>query len=251
MPQAPERPGDRGGQPVFFVPASILAMLSLLLALHLTRTLLQPDMDQFTLVMLGVVPGKYMPGVISAFPGGYWAALPALISYAFLHANFTHLAINSAWLLAFGSMVVRKIGTVRFMMLYLLCALLAAIVHILADFASLTPMVGASGAISGLMGAGFRIVLPGMMEGRGLYADQGAIPGGGAPIRLAPLTDRRFLTMSGIWMGMNIVFGLTGIRVSEQLLLIAWDAHIAGFIAGALLIGIFTRKKNVSGVTLS
>lgn len=236
---------NSGRQPVFFVPRIVFALIGLLVAVHVLRIFLAPDFDRFVVVMFGILPGRYMPDVISTYWGGVWLAIPPFITYAFLHADFTHLAINSAWLLAFGTAVVRKIGTPRFMMLYLICAVIAALVHILVDIASLTPMVGASGAISGLMGAAFRIPMQDIMERR--TEDIG--PEGRRPIRLLPLNNRSFLSMSAGWLTVNIIFGLTGIRVAEHVLMIAWDAHIAGFAAGALLIGVFVKNKKVSGVT--
>jgi len=195
--------------------------------------------------MFGILPGRYLPDVISTFPGGVWSAIPPFITYAFLHADYAHLAINSAWLLAFGTAVVRKIGTARFLSLYLICAISAALLHVVVDMGSVTPMIGASGAISGMMGAAFRISLENIMEGR----KQDIGPEGRRPIRLLPLYDRGFLSMSGVWLLVNVIFGLTGIRVGENVLLIAWDAHIGGFIAGALLIGVFVENKKVTGVT--
>ncbi len=241
------RHSDR--QPVFFVPGTIIVLIGLLVAVHVLRIFLAPDFDHFVVVMFGILPGRYMPDVISTYWGGVWLAIPPFITYAFLHADFTHLAINSAWLLAFGSAVVRRIGNARFMALYLTCAVFAALVHIIVDHASLTPMIGASGAISGMMGAAFRISLQDILEGPSASAANGAGSGGRPPIRLLPLNDRRFLMMSGVWILVNIIFGLTGIRVADDVMMIAWDAHIAGFVAGVLLIGMFANSKNVSGVT--
>ncbi len=241
--------GYSGRQPVFFVPRTIFVLIAVLVAVHALRTFLAPEYDSFITVMFGILPGRYMPEVISAFPGGVWSAIPPFITYAFLHADFTHLAINSAWLLAFGSAVVRRIGTARFLALYLICAVFAALVHIIVDHASLAPMIGASGAISGMMGAAFRISLQDIMEGPSAAATHGKVLDGRPPIRLLPLTDRRFLLMSGVWLVVNVILGLTGIRVAEHVLIIAWDAHIAGFVTGALLIGVVAGGKKVSGVT--
>jgi len=237
------RQSDR--QPMFFVPRVILLLISLLIGVQVLRTLLVPEYDKFAVTMFGILPGRYLPDVISTFPGGVWSAIPPFITYAFLHADYAHLAINSAWLLAFGTAVVRKIGTARFLSLYLICAISAALLHVVVDMGSVTPMIGASGAISGMMGAAFRISLENIMEGR----KQDIGPEGRRPIRLLPLYDRGFLSMSGVWLLVNVIFGLTGIRVGENVLLIAWDAHIGGFIAGALLIGVFVENKKVTGVT--
>lgn len=237
------REGDR--QPIFFVPRIILILIALLVGIHVMRGLISPAYNQFTLNMFGILPARYMPDIVSAFPGGVWSAIPSFVTYAFLHADYTHLAINSAWLLAFGTAVVRKIETARFLSLYLICAASAALVHVVADMGGLTPMIGASGAISGMMGAAFRFPLEDVMGGR----KQDLGPEGRRPIRLLPLYDRSFLSMSGIWLLVNVIFGLSGIQVGEVVMLIAWDAHIGGFVTGAVLIGVFVKNKKVTGVT--
>ncbi|MEQ1889345.1 MAG: rhomboid family intramembrane serine protease [Alphaproteobacteria bacterium] len=232
------------GQPVFFVPGAVVVLIGILILTHALRSILAPGFDRFVVVMFGVLPARYMPGVISAFPGGIWSAIPPFITYAFLHADFTHLAINCAWLLAFGSAVARQIGSIRFIILYLMCAIFAAMMHVLVDYGSLTPMVGASGAISGMMGAAFRGAVFDALEPSSGPAGYGPRTAISRRMRLLPLNDPRFLRLSGIWALMNVVFGLTGIRVSEHVLLIAWDAHLAGFAAGVLLIGHLSDQNN-------
>lgn len=226
-------------QPVLFAPRIILVLLVLLIAVHIFRVILLPEHENFIITMFGVLPARYSPDIIQAFPGGVWSALPAFLTYSFLHADFMHLAINCLWLLAFGSAMARVLGNGRFLVLYLASALAAGMAHVLVDSGSLIPMVGASGAISGTMGAGFRALplMPGMAR---IFMDD---PHGSTPSpRLLSLTDRRFLLMSGVWLVSNALFGLTGIRVGEDVLMIAWDAHVAGFVTGALLIGVLLRR---------
>jgi len=221
---------------MFFAPRVVIVMLAVLIGVHLFRVILTPGFDRFLLIMLGIVPVRYLAGsegVLYVMPGGVAGAILPFISYAFLHADYVHLGVNSAWLLAFGTPVARRLGGWRFLLFYAICAVAGALVHVLFSAGSTVPMVGASGAISGLMGAAFRIALPAILDE------------GDRRLRSAvtPLTDRRFLMMSGVWVVSNIVFGITGIRVTEQVLLIAWDAHIGGFVAGILLIGVFVRWR--------
>lgn len=231
-------------QPAFSAPAGVLALIAVLIVIHVLREFLPPDYDSFVTVMFGVLPARYLSGVISSYPGGVWAAIPPFITYAFLHAGYAHLLVNCAWLMAFGSAVSRVLGNRRFLLLYLVCAVVAAIVHAAADRGSMAPMIGASGAIAGMMGAAFRVALPRVIDGA--YE---AAPRHGHQIPLLPLSDRRFLLLSGVWIVTNIIFGLTGIRISEQVLMIAWDAHIAGFLAGALLVPWFIRQPRVINIT--
>lgn len=244
--------GNQGYQPAFFVPKTILFLILTLLLVYLLRHFLLADYDQFIVVMFGILPAKYLPGVAATYPGGVWMAIPSFITYAFLHADFAHLAINSAWLLAFGTAVVRAIGPARFFILYLISAVFAAAVHIAVDMGSLVPMVGASGAIAGMMGAAFRVSLPVFSEGPDTkqfsLSDKTPEKIRG-PIPVLPLGDSKFLLLSGVWVVTNLLFGFTGIRVSEQVLMIAWDAHIAGFVAGALLIPFFIKGGGIKPVT--
>lgn len=225
-------------QPVLFAPRIILVLLVLLISVHIFRVILLPEHENFIITMFGVLPARYNPDVIQTFPGGVWSAIPTILTYSFLHADFMHLAINCLWLLAFGSAMARLLGNGRFLVLYLASALAAGLAHVMVDSGSLVPMVGASGAISGTMGAGFRALpaFPGIaqaMMDNPRRSDR--------PLPLLSLADRRFLLMSGVWLVSNILFGLTGIRVGEDVLMIAWDAHIAGFVTGALLIGVLMR----------
>src|SRR5258705_8255 len=107
-------------------------------------------------------------------------------------------------------------------------------IHLAAVFVQLTvyggsPMqvVGASGAVSGLMAAGMRI-----LYGR-LY---------GGPGELAPIFSKPILGFSAVWIIANVVTGILRIGVSDDLTLIAWVAHLGGFFAGLVLIGPFRRR---------
>jgi membrane associated rhomboid family serine protease len=234
----PFRVTQQRPQPVLFVPRIILVLLFLLIFVHFFRTILLPEHENFIFFMFGILPARYHPDVLQAFPGGVWSAIPTFLSYSLLHADFMHLTINSLWLLAFGSMMARILGAGRFLVLYLACALAAGLAHVIVDSSSLIPMVGASGAISGTMGAGFRALpsIPGFAQ-----TPMEDASGSSPPLPLLSLTDRRFLLISGVWLATNMLFGLTGIRIGEDVLMIAWDAHVAGFVTGALLIGIMTR----------
>ena len=219
-------------QPAFLAPRAVVVLIALLFAVHILRSILAPGFDRFIIVMLGVLPIRYLAGaegVILILPGGLVSALLPFVSYAFLHANFMHLALNAAWLLAFGSAVARQTGTRKFLLLYVICAIAGAVAHILINPGSQIPMIGASGAISGMMGASFRVAMPTAL-------------GGTHRAGITPLSDRRLLTICGIWIATNLVFGLSGLRVGEQVLLIAWDAHIGGFFAGLLLAAPFARR---------
>ena len=112
----------------------------------------------------------------------------------------------------------------------MICGVAGAATHLAFNWGSLDPVIGASGAISGLMAAGLRL-LPTLRPE----------PGGGA---LLPILSRQVLLFSLVWIGMNIIAGVTGLGMGGETALIAWQAHLGGFIAGMLLAGPFDALRN-------
>jgi membrane associated rhomboid family serine protease len=159
------------------------------------------------------------------------AILP-LVSYAFLHGDFVHLIFNSLWFLVFATAVARRVGTGRFLVLSLITTLGAAFVHLIFHWGSPVPVVGASGAVSGLMGAAFRFI----------FIDPRTTPVW-PPARLR-LTSRPVLLASAVWIVLNIVLGVTGFTPEGFGRAIAWEAHIGGFLTGLLLFPLFDRQRS-------
>lgn len=170
--------------------------------------------------------------------GMRWAFRPAdlaegrltgLFTSMFLHAGWSHALMNAAAALIFGTPVARLTrgarGTAVFLAFYMGCGVLAALGYALIHPSSDEPMVGASGAVFGLIGAATRL-----LGGQG---------------RVLPLTDRRVIGAAVAWMAVNAVTGLIGFAPGVEGARIAWEAHAAGFVVGLLAIGpvgrLFTR----------
>lgn len=81
---------------------------------------------------------------------------PGFVTYAFLHGSWMHILSNAIWMLAFGAPVARRFGTARFLVLGGVSAVCAALVHLAFHWGEPVPMIGASGAVSGFMGAAIR-----------------------------------------------------------------------------------------------
>lgn len=148
---------------------------------------------------------------------GQWTGL---VTSMFLHADWTHAGMNAVGALAFGTPVARLMrgagGAATFLMFYLACGVLSALGYVLVNPEGTNPVVGASGAVFGLIGASTRLMAQG---------------------RVLPLLDRRVLSMAAVWMGLNLVVGLVGLSAAGMGARIAWEAHAAGFVVGILAIG--------------
>lgn len=153
---------------------------------------------------------------------GRWGTL---FTSMLLHVGWAHAIMNAIAALAFGAPVARlfgdRIGPTVFLLFYVACGALAALGYGLIHWGSTQAMVGASGAVFGLIGAATRL-----MGGRG---------------RVLPLTDRRVLSASLAWMAVNVVVGLIGYAPGMQGAQIAWEAHAVGFVVGVLAIGPLAR----------
>jgi len=222
----PRAPAPR--EPMLNLPGVVLALAGICVAVHVVRVyLLDMEQDIAVLVRAAFIPIRYT----GAFDLDFYA-FSSPFTYAFLHGGWAHLAINMVWLAAFGSPLANRLGAVRFVLFWAVTGLAAAALHFAVHPYDQAPLVGASGAISGMMGAaarfGFRID---RRDGRAAFL--------GAPMPIGQvLRSRGVMTFLGIWMAVNLITGLVGFApgVDDQ---IAWEAHVGGFVAGFFGISYF------------
>jgi membrane associated rhomboid family serine protease len=197
-----------------------------------------PALEQ-SVCTLGVIPGRlfgHIPvgAVIPLGPGvscevGTFPAWATVLTSMFMHGGWMHLIGNMLFLWVFGNNIEDSTGRFRFLVFYVLCGLAAVMAQALINPGSRVPMVGASGAISGVMGA---------------Y------------IVLHPRTRVHVLLFLGIWMTtivvpaylmlaywfiLQILSGLTGL--GKDLSGTAFLAHVGGFVAGVVLIMLFRNQR--------
>ena len=229
-------------QPIFNVPGVVVALLTSFVAVHVARYLLPDEQAAWLTAVLAFIPARLI-GMAHELPGGDVASVTQFVTHIFVHGDLTHLAVNSAWLLAFGTSVARRIGAVRFLLFFILCGIAGALFYAAFSRGALSLMVGASGAISGLMGAAFRFLFQALTTGdtESLAGEtrQPALMGLGATLR-----DRRILLAVGGWTVLNIVlaWGASGLMDGAN---IAWEAHLGGFFMGLLTFGFFDRSPPV------
>lgn len=147
-----------------------------------------------------------------------------LISYMFLHGNFMHLLGNMLFLWVFGDNVEDAMGHLRFLLFYLMCGVFAGLAHVFASPGSEQPLIGASGAVSGVIAA-YLMLHPNVR----IWVL--AFP-------VIPISITAGLAL-GIWIVLQVV-NLVFSGDSHT----AWWAHIGGLVAGALLV-LFMRRPGV------
>ena len=235
--QEPER------QPFLRVPAVTAGLIFVLIIAHVARTMAPVALSDEIISNYALFPARYSHAFLvahNAAPQSLWDRAIPFIGYVFLHANYTHLFVNCVWLLPFGAIVARRFGAATFLLFFFVCGVFAAATHLLANWGSTNFVIGASGAIAGVMGACFRIIAP--INAPDLQSFAQAVSG---QVRfqgpLAPVFSVRILIWSAVWLVINLVAGTAGLggppTAGPQL--IAWQAHMGGYLAGLILAGPF------------
>lgn len=172
----------------------------------------------------GVVPGE-ITGVMAPVLGYDPVPEPfTLISYQFLHGSWWHLISNMLFLWVFADNIEDAYGHAAFALLYLTCGVIAALVHVLVVPFSGVPLVGASGAVSGILGA-YLVLFPKARVWILLFLR--------LPLRIGALW------VLGGWFGLQL-FSWWMSRNSDSE--IAWGAHVGGFVAGAAITYAIRRR---------
>jgi len=157
-----------------------------------------------------------------------------VVTSMFLHGGLFHLISNMWALYIFGDNVEDRMGPTRFLFFYLLCGAAAAVVHILMNPNSTIPTVGASGAISGVMGA-YLVLFP--------YSRVITL----IPFFFFPyFFEVPALFFIGLWFGGQLVNALlTSALAPPDIGGVAWWAHVGGFVAGIVLVRLFVVRRYV------
>jgi membrane associated rhomboid family serine protease len=240
MTQPADPPPPR--QPAFNLPTVVVVTIAILLGIHAVREYLLSSADDFGLVFaLAFIPARITaPETVAAvLPGGVAADVWTFVTYAALHADWTHVGLNCLWLAAFGSPLAWRFGAVRFLTFSVIGAIAGAALHLALHPSDLTPLVGASAAISAHMAGACRFVFAaGGPIGAMPMAGAGAYRRPAVPL-LDALRDSRVLIFLGAWFGTNLLFGLFGQNTGLASGAIAWEAHIGGFFVGLLFFPVF------------
>jgi len=208
-------------------------MIACVLGYLLQHVLLSDTGARQAAYAFGLVPAvltgrEILPPDIAVIPA--WATV---LTSMFMHGGFWHLAGNMLYLWIFGNNVEDAMGHTRFLIFYVACGIAAVFAQVLPNPGSILPMVGASGAISGVLGA-YLLLYP---RARVLL---------GLPLGFIIVGIGRFpaIWVLAAWFALQLLMGTIAAAqaVGESQGGIAFGAHIGGFIAGLALVTIFKRR---------
>jgi membrane associated rhomboid family serine protease len=292
-----EGPPAKRREPIFDLPAVVIALVAVLLAIYCLESVLSEVARDLLLERFAFVPGRLTLSIcpqsflelqsraadsalasaeahaaraflqergfadiatrgagacalsLSAFARVSLGDLGTLISYAFLHLSWTHVGLNSIWILAFGPPLARRIGSTRFLVFFAAAAVAGALVHWAFNLLDFAPLAGASASDSGLMGAAARFIFEpgGPLDGRTstTASDPHADDAVAAPPLRILLRERRVLMFLGVWLVGNFVLGAFAQPLGFSDQPVAWLAHVGGFALGFFAFPLFDRRPRV------
>jgi membrane associated rhomboid family serine protease len=262
-------------EPIFDLPFVVTALVIVLLVIHLGLSVLSDSAQDALVRQFAFIPGRL---TIAIWPDQLSQLLAkanlnqdalrqavilrhfhvvedgpkiwTLLTYAFLHGSWTHVGLNAIWLVAFGPPLARRLGAVRFLLLFASTSIAGALTHWAFNSLDFTPLIGASAGDSGLMAAAARFVFePGGPLGVGVgYA---RVASASADLVAAPplwrlFRERRVLMFLGVWLIGNFVFGAGAQIFGLSEAPVAWVAHVGGFALGLLAFPLFDRKREAT-----
>jgi membrane associated rhomboid family serine protease len=212
----------RDNNPRRRVPVVTYALIALNVLAFVWQLSLGRALEQ-TLFQIAFIPAKFwLPG--------YWAFdVYTIVVSMFLHGSLMHIGSNMLYLAIFGDNIEDRLGHVRYLVFYLLCGFLATFAHAFFSAGSRIPAIGASGAIAGVLGA-YLILFP--------HARVMTL----IPIFVF-ITVRELpaILILGLWFVLQLFSGVgsLGVTDAQDMGGVAYFAHIGGFVAGMVLIGLF------------
>ena len=213
----------RDDNPVRGIPVVTILTILGCMGVYLWQLSLPPQAEQTAITLLGFIPGLLFGH--ASLEGDPWVSPAGSIFTAmFLHGGFFHLAGNMLYLWIFGDNVEDRIGPGRFVAFYLICGAIAALAQALPDTRSTVPMIGASGAVSGVLGA-YVVLYP---RANVLVA---------MPFLLARVPA---LLVLGLWFVGQFASAMFAEPGAGG---VAFTAHVAGFVGGAVLVRWFLRDR--------
>ena len=220
LPIGDDKYGD--GSPAL-VTLGLVVLNVLAFVLELTQP--SPGALQSFIQAWGVVPREYAAAQDLAphIPLPFWSTL---FTSMFLHGGWAHLGGNMLYLWIFGDNLEKAMGSLRFLVFYLACGVGAGLAHVVFNSGSAVPTVGASGAISGILG-GYLMLFPRNRVRVLTSSGVAAVPAA---------------YMLGVWILIQLVSSVGTIAQTAEGGGVAYLAHVGGFVVGLVLVRFFARR---------
>ncbi|HYS18173.1 MAG TPA: rhomboid family intramembrane serine protease [Candidatus Binatia bacterium] len=211
-------------------PVVTYLLIGLNVWVFLYELALGPDLEA-VIQAWGFVPADYF--ALARVPGAEVDRYLPLLSSMFLHGGWLHLIGNMMYLWIFGDNVEDRIGHLRYLLFYLLAGLGAALVHAHLHPQSAVPTIGASGAISGVLG-GYLLLFP---HARVLTL---------VPIVFifVQIVEVPAVIYLGFWFLIQLVAGTLAFALADAAGGVAWWAHVGGFTVGLILVPLLLRRRS-------
>jgi membrane associated rhomboid family serine protease len=203
------------------MPVATYILIGINVLVFLWEMTLSPEQLQAAFVDLSVVPANVTANPFSI------ESVVAILRSMFLHGGYSHIFGNMLYLWLFGDNVEDRLGIVFYLILYFISGFAAAIAQIVIDPNSPIPLVGASGAIAGVLGS-YLVLYPGVKV-------RGIVPIG----RVSAMQEWPAFMVLGLWFVLQLFNGVTSLGAPTADGGVAFFAHIGGFVAGVAMTLVF------------
>ncbi|MDD9858999.1 MAG: rhomboid family intramembrane serine protease [Nitrospira sp.] len=218
----------RDDNPTEITPVVTVGLIVACVGVFLYQAMLWGRDNEMFVYQYGVIPAVVFENAEMPIEFGAVSPYGSLITSMFLHGGWMHLIGNMLYLWIFGNNIEDIMGHGRFIVFYAMCGIVAASAHAATDPQSVIPMIGASGAISGILGA-YLLLYPHakvlVLIPLGFVSQMVYVPA---------------VLVLGLWFVMQVLYG--GFSIGSEGGGVAFFAHVGGFLAGMALIGFFKHS---------
>ena len=190
------------------VPPATLALLLVNICLYILLTIIPKIHYDQVIINFG-----FIPAVFTYLDGRLFQYFLTPLTHIFLHADFSHILINMLMLVTFGSIIEKHFGKKYLLLLFFVTAFSGILIHYIIYSESTAPVIGSSGAISGLFGSTLFMI--------------------------NKAKDKKYISglwlIALLWVGVSVISGFVNIIPAHDPNSIAWAAHVGGFIAGIII----------------
>jgi membrane associated rhomboid family serine protease len=238
--EQPDSP-SAGREPVFLLPGSVTAVIGILVAIHVAATFVLNEDGMLQMLFWFA----FQPLRIAAMADDPSIGVPLLwtpFTHALLHGGWDHLLVNVAWFAIFATPVARRYGAGPMLAIFFVSAAAGAALFAATTLYSGAYLVGASGGVAGLTGAACRFIFQPVLFAQHPETGQRVALGRKLAGFGELFRDSRARLFVLLWVGLNAVVPLLPVFTGQDLG-IAWQAHLGGFAAGILMVGLFERRS--------